>query len=129
MIFTGCGNQPQETAATPPPDSGPALQPTEPPIPAPKVEPTPAQDNQKPTETAQAPEGMPLPIYTGFKLGKTMRTQTSDSQGMQAEIIGDAPLQAVSDFYEAEFKKRGLKVSKMTQKTSTGDEALVLGES
>lgn len=130
ITLTGCGNQPQESAAAPPPDSGTALQPTEPPIPAPKAEPAPTQDNQKPTESAKAPEGLPLPIYTGFKVVNTMRTQTGDFQGMQVEIVGDAPLQAISDFYEAEFKKLGLKdVRKLAQKTSAGDEALVLGKS
>ncbi|GIV09770.1 MAG: hypothetical protein KatS3mg019_1861 [Fimbriimonadales bacterium] len=129
VALAGCGNQAQESTAAPPPDSGTALQPTEPPIPAPKAESVPPHNNQKPTESVKAPEGLPLPIYTGFKVVNTMRTQTGDFQGMQVEITGDAPLQTVSDFYEAEFKKLGLDVRKLAQKTSAGEEALVLGQS
>lgn len=124
ILFTGCGNQSQESGAVPPPDSGTALQPTEPPIPAPEAEPAPAQENQKSTETAKAPDGMPLPIYPGFKIENSLRTQTGDFQGMQVKIVGDASLQAVADFYKAEFQKRGLQISEMTQQS----EVLVLGQ-
>ena len=43
--------------------------------------------------------------------------------------VGDASPQAVADFYEAEFNKRNLKVSKMNQKTAAGEEILILGQS
>ncbi|MCX7992884.1 MAG: hypothetical protein N2651_04355 [Fimbriimonadales bacterium] len=130
LALTGCAKQEQEsTAAAPPPDSGTALQPTEPPLPAPKAEPKPAPESQKPTETTQAPDDFPLPIYEGFTVKNTLRTQTGDFKGMQVEIAGNATPETVAQFYEAEFNKRGLKVSKMTQKTDAGDEVLVLGQS
>lgn len=128
-LLASCSNQSQETAAAPPPDSGTAIQPLEPPLPAPQAEPTPDPNSQKPTQTAQTPKDFPLPIYTGFKIANTMRTQTDGFNGIQVEIVGDAPLQAVSDFYEAEFNTRGLKVRKLAQKTAQGEEALVLGQS
>jgi hypothetical protein len=127
-VFSGCASQQQE--ANPPPESGSALQPVEPAIPAPQAEPTPAQP--KPTESAPtdaAPEGFPLPIYAGMRVNKTLRTQTGDFKGMQVELLGDASPQAVADFYEAEFKKRNLNVSKMNQKTAAGEEILILGQS
>jgi hypothetical protein len=102
----------------------------EPAIPAPQADPVPAQP--KPTESAPtdaAPEGFPLPIYAGMRVNKTLRTQTGDFKGMQVELLGDASPQAVADFYEAEFKKRNLKVSKMNQKTAAGEEILILGQS
>ncbi len=67
---------------------------------------------------------MPLPIYPGFKIENSLRTQTGDFQGMQVKIVGDASLQAVADFYKAEFQKRGLQISEMTQQS----EVLVLGQ-
>jgi hypothetical protein len=127
-VFSGCASQQQE--ANPPPESGSALQPVEPAIPAPQAEPAPAQP--KPTESAPtdaAPEGFPLPIYAGMRVNKTLRTQTGDFKGMQVELLGDASPQAVADFYEAEFKKRNLNVSKMNQKTAAGEEILILGQS
>ena len=127
-VFSGCASQQQE--ANPPPESGSALQPVEPALPAPQAEPAPAQP--KPTESATtnaAPEGFPLPIYTGMRVNKTLRTQTGDFKGMQVELLGDASPQAVADFYEAEFKKRALNVSKMDQKTTVGEEILILGQS
>jgi hypothetical protein len=126
--LSGCASQQQE--ANPPPESGSALQPVEPAIPAPQADPVPAQP--KPTESAAtdaAPEGFPLPIYAGMRVNKTLRTQTGDFKGMQVELLGDASPQAVADFYEAEFKKRNLKVSKMNQKTAAGEEILILGQS
>lgn len=126
--LSGCASQQQE--ANPPPESGSALQPVEPAIPAPQAESTPAQP--KPTESAPtdaAPEGFPLPIYAGMRVNKTLRTQTGDFKGMQVELLGDASPQAVADFYEAEFKKRNLNVSKMNQKTAAGEEILILGQS
>ncbi|MFN4033080.1 MAG: hypothetical protein ACK4ME_05565 [Fimbriimonadales bacterium] len=128
-LLAGCGDQSRETAASPLPDSGTAIQPLEPPLPAPQAEPAPDPNSQKPTQTAQTPDDLPLPIYTGFKIANTTRTQTGDFKGVQVEIVGDAPLQAVSDFYEAEFNKRRLTVRKLAQKTAQGEEALVLGQS
>ncbi|MDM7461556.1 MAG: hypothetical protein P3X24_007925 [bacterium] len=128
-LLAGCSNPSQETAASPPPDSGTALQPLESPLPAPQAEPAPDPNSQNPTPTAQTPQDFPLPIYTGFNIANTLRTQTGDFKGLQVEIVGDAPLQAVSDFYEAEFKKRGLQVRKLAQNTDQGEEALVLGQS
>ena len=126
--LSGCASQQQEAA--PAPESGSALQPVEPAIPAPQADPVPAQP--KPTESAAtdaAPEGFPLPIYAGMRVNKTLRTQTGDFKGMQVELLGDASPQAVADFYEAEFKKRNLNVSKMNQKTAAGEEILILGQS
>lgn len=128
-VLAGCAKQEQETAATPPPDSGTALQPTQPPLPAPQSEPAEKKPAQNASTETKPPEGFPLPIYAGFQVKNTLRTQTGDFRGMQVEIVGDAPLNAIAEFYEAEFNKRGLKVSKMTQKTGTGDETLVLGQS
>lgn len=128
-LLAGCSNQSQETAASPPPDSGTAIQPLESPLPAPQAEPAPDPNSQKPTPTAQTPDDFPLPIYQGFKIANTLRTQTDGFNGIQVEIVGDAPLQAVSDFYEAEFNTRGLTVRKLAQKTAQGEEALVLGQS
>ncbi len=128
MCFQGA--PPNSKRRNPPPESGSALQPVEPAIPAPQADPVPAQP--KPTESAAtdaAPEGFPLPIYTGMRVNKTLRTQTGDFKGMQVELLGDASPQAVADFYEAEFKKRNLKVSKMNQKTAAGEEILILGQS
>ena len=115
----------------PAPEGGSALQPTEPPLPPPQAEPVPAQPT--PTESAAtnaaALESFPLPIYTGMRVNKTLRTQTGDFKGIQVELLGDASPQAVADFYEAEFKKRALHVSKMDQKTAAGEEILILGQS
>lgn len=126
--LSGCANQKQE--ATPPPESGSALQPTEPPLPAPQTEPAPAQTQPSETAaTATAPEDFPLPIYTGLQVKGSLRTQTGDFKGIQVELVGDVSPQAIADFYEAEFKKRGLNVSKMNQKTASGEEVLLLGQS
>jgi hypothetical protein len=126
--LSGCASQQQEAA--PAPESGSALQPVEPAIPAPQAEhsPTPPASS-KTAETHAAPEDFPLPIYTGMRINKTLRTQTGDFKGIQVELLGDASLQAVADFYEAEFKKRALNVSKMDQKTAVGEEILILGQS
>lgn len=80
-------------------------------------------------EATQLPSDFPLPVYEGFTVKNTIRTATSDAHGTQVEIIGDAAPEVVARFYEAEFRKRGLEVSKLTQKTETGDEVLVLGMS
>ncbi len=126
--LSGCASQNQE-AATPPPNDT-ALKPAEPPLPAPQAEPAPAQpQSDEATKTAAAPEDFPLPIVAGMQVKGTLRTQTGDFKGMQVEITGDASPQAVADFYEAEFKKRNLNVSKMNQKTDAGEEILVLGQS
>lgn len=126
--LSGCAPQRQE--ATPPPEDSSALQPTEPPLPAPQAEPAPAQTQPSDTTvTATAPEDFPLPIYAGLQVKGSLRTQTGDFKGTQVELIGDATPQAIAGFYEAEFKKRGLNVSKMNQKTAAGEEILLLGQS
>lgn len=125
--LSGCASQKQE--ATPPPEGGTALQPTEPPIPAPQAEPAPAQTQPSETAATIAPEDFPLPIYAGLQVKGSLRTQTGDFKGIQVELVGDAAPQAIADFYEAEFKKRGLNVSKMNQKTAAGEEILILGQS
>lgn len=126
--LSGCAYQRQE--ANPPPESGTALQPTEPPIPAPQAEPAPAPTQpSESTATTTAPEDFPLPLYTGLQVKGSLRTQTGDFKGIQVELVGDAAPQAIADFYEAEFKKRGLNVSKMNQKTAAGEEILLLGQS
>ncbi len=129
IVFAGCAKQEQESAATPPPDSGTALLPAEPPLPAPETEPSASQPAQGVPATAKAPDDFPLPIHAGFQVKKTMRTTAGDFRGVQVEIIGDAPPGAVAEFYEAEFNQRGLKVSKMSQQTEGGEESLVLGQS
>jgi hypothetical protein len=93
------------------------------------VEPAQPQPEESAAQTTAAPDGFPLPIYAGMRVNKTLRTQTGDFKGIQVELIGDASPQAVADFYEAEFTKRNLKVSKMNQKTATGEEILILGQS
>jgi hypothetical protein len=125
--LSGCASQQQE--ASPPPEGGSALQPTEPPIPAPQAESTPPQPKESGDAAAAVPEDFPLPIYTGMQVKNTLRTQTGDFKGVQVELVGDASPQAVADFYEAEFKKRNLNVSKMNQKTAAGEEILILGQS
>jgi hypothetical protein len=62
-----------------------------------------------------------------MQVKNTLRTQTGDFKGVQVELVGDASPQAVADFYEAEFTKRNLNVSKMNQKTATGEEILIWG--
>ncbi len=129
IALAGCAKQEPESAATPPPDSGTALQPAAPPLPAPQAEPSEPQHAQGAPATAKAPDDFPLPIHAGFQVKKTMRTTAGDFKGMQVEIVGNAPPQTVAEFYEAEFNKRGLKVSKMSQQTEEGEESLVLGQS
>lgn len=127
-LLAGCARQEQEsTAAAPPPASGTASQPAQPPVPAPEAEPVP--NSRPPAETAKVPDDFPLPLYEGFTVTDTLRTQAGDFRGIQLEITGNATPEAVAQFYEAEFNKRGLKVSKMSQKTETGNEVLVLGQS
>jgi len=125
--LSGCASQPQE--ATPPPEGGSALQPTEPPLPPPQAEPTQPQPKESEAQATAVPDDFPLPLYTGMQVKNTLRTQTGDFKGIQVELVGDASPQAVADFYEAEFKKRQLNVSKMNQKTATGEEILLLGQS
>lgn len=129
LMLAGCAKQAQETAATPPPDSGTALQPTEPPLPAPQSASAEKDSTQNATTNTKPPADFPLPLYTGFQIKNTLRTQAGDFQGTQVELVGNAPLNAIAEFYEAEFNKRQLKVSKMNQKTSTGEEMLMLGQS
>ena len=125
--LSGCESQQQEAA--PPPEGGSALQPTEPPLPPPQAESTPPQPKASGATATAAPDDFPLPIYAGMQVKNTLRTQTGDFKGMQVELLGDASPQAVADFYEAEFKKRALNVSKMDQKTTVGEEILILGQS
>ena len=125
--LSGCASQQQE--ASPPPEGGSALQPTEPPLPAPQAETPQPQPKESAAQATAAPDDFPLPIYTGMQVKNTLRTQTGDFKGVQVELVGDASPQAVVDFYEAEFTKRNLKVSKMNQKTATGEEILILGQS
>jgi hypothetical protein len=123
--LSGCASQQQEAA--PPPEGGSALQPTEPPLPPPQAEPAQPQPEESAAQTTAVPEDFPLPIYAGMRVNKTLRTQTGDFKGIQVELVGDASPQAVADFYEAEFKKRNLNVSKMNQKTAAGEEILISG--
>ena len=125
--LSGCASQQQEAA--PPPEGGSALQPTEPPLPSPQANPTQPRPKESVAQATAAPDDFPLPIYTGMQVKNTLRTQTGDFKGIQVELVGDASPQAVADFYEAEFNKRNLKVSKMNQKTATGEEILILGQS
>ncbi|OYT73438.1 MAG: hypothetical protein CFK49_06480 [Armatimonadetes bacterium JP3_11] len=125
LMLAGCTKQAQETAAAPPPDNGTALQPAEPPLPPPAEK----ESVQSTTKETKLPEDFPLPLYTGFQIKNTLRTQAGDFRGTQVELVGNAPLNAIAEFYEAEFRKRQLKVSKMNQKTGSGEELLMLGQS
>lgn len=122
LVLAGCARQAQEPA-TAPPDSSTATQPAEPPSLQPQ--PAPNQEPPKPAERAKAPDDFPLPLYDGFTVTNTIRTQAGGFKGMQVELVGDAAPETVAQFYEAEFNKRGLKVSTMNQQ----NEALVLGQS
>lgn len=129
LALAGCAPQDQETTAAPPPDSGTALQSTQPPLPASQSEFAEKKSAQNATTETKLPKDFPLPIYTGFQIKNTLRTQAGDFRGVQVEAVGDAPLNAIAEFYDAEFNKRGLKVSKMNQKTGAGEEMLMLGQS
>ncbi len=97
----------------------------------------PAQPNEAPTTTAESdteetqklPEGFPLPVMSGLRVNSTIATSSGDFSGNQVELFGSVAPEKVAEFYESEFNKRGLKVSKTTMSTEKGQEVLVLGES
>ncbi|MFN7018927.1 MAG: hypothetical protein ACK4RG_06585 [Fimbriimonadales bacterium] len=126
LILSGCSNQASELASAPP-DRGTALQPAAPP--APKAAPSEAEPAQDALANRELTQDFPLPLYAQFQVKRRMQTTAGDFRGVQLEIVGDATPQAVAEFYEAEFTKRGLKISKMTQHSQEGEEHLVLGQS
>ncbi|MFN3691041.1 MAG: hypothetical protein ACK4UU_08975, partial [Fimbriimonadales bacterium] len=128
LILSGCSKQTSESASAPP-DSGTALQPV-----------APRASNAEPSEPKSAhdaptlpeypedfPEDVPLPVYAQFQVKNRVQVAAGDSRGVQLEIIGEAAPQSVAAFYEAEFRKRGLKVSTTAQRSEEGEELLVLG--
>ncbi|MCS7208781.1 MAG: hypothetical protein NZ874_04335 [Fimbriimonadales bacterium] len=129
-VLSGCAKQ--EQASEPPRDTAtrstePAPSATPKPVSAP-TPPSPATRAEPPAKT-ELPPNFPLPIYAGMKVERTMRTQMGGFQGVQVELIGEASLQAVAEFYEAEFRKRGLEVRKAVEQQETGEGMLVLGRS
>lgn len=128
LVLTGCRQQEQEPAAAPS-DARTAAQPAEPPPSAPKEAPAPPQNPPKPAETANVPDDFPLPIYQGFTVKRSLRTQATDMDGIQIELIGKEAPETVVQFYESEFKKRKLEVFKRTEQTDTGSVTLMLGRS
>lgn len=121
-LFAGCSpsqqSAPREAATE---DAPVAPAPT-----ASSASPTPSA-SAPPSETrVQLPDDFPLPIYQGLTVQQARPTQTGGAQGIQAELVGDVPLQAVVEFYENEFTKRKFTVRKLTEPSGA---VFLLGQS
>lgn len=79
--------------------------------------------------TTEVPADFPLPIYAGLKVVGQMTTEHQGRKGIQIELTGDISSQEVADFYEQEFKKRGLEVRRGTAHAQSDGEVLLLGQS
>lgn len=129
IAFAGCAKPNQESASAPS-ENRAAPPSTDSPTPAPEAEPAPASSGVPlPEFEKQIPKDFPVPIYDGFKVKDVMRMQILDKEIIQIDAVGNAAPESVAQFYEAEFKKRGMQITISTKQEAKGVVTLVIGSS
>ncbi len=121
LLFAGCTKQTEEAGA--PVAEAPAQQS---PTPAPSQSPPTPPAEQTTRETAV---DFPLPIMEGLKVESTLTTSAQGRRGKQLALTGNIPPSQVANFYEAEFRKRGLQIRKTQADSAHEADLLMLGES
>lgn len=90
------------------------------------------QDGQSVTiqnEEAKLPEGFPFKAHAGGKVTSGSSMKSNGKVSWIVEIAFDGEVGPVGDYYEAEFKKLGIEVSR-TDADNNGDKTVILtGES
>lgn len=134
LLFSACSSKQEGTSqgekpssVSAPPSSAPSPEPAPSPTqPAPSAE-SPSVPSQE--QARSTPEDFPLPIMEGLKVVSTLSTRQADRSGKQLELTGKVEPVRIAEFYEAEFRKRGLSIRKSQGDSAHGGEILLLGTS
>ncbi len=123
LLLSACTSK-QEGVPQSEKPTAPSVPSTPTPAPAPEPPSTPTQE-----QTSATTEDFPLPIMEGLKVSLTMSTTRDNRAGKQLALTGKVDPVRISEFYEAEFRKRGLTIRKTPGDAAHGGEILLLGTS